>query len=43
MFDKTLGTVLFVLGIFMSSGVAGLNVSLMKCLRGCFFQIVSAV
>ena len=43
MFAKTLGTVLFVLGIFTSSGVAGLNVSLMNCLRGCFFAIVSAV
>ena len=40
---KTLGTVLFVLGIFTSSGVAGLNVSLMNCLRCCFFSIVSAV
>ena len=43
LFAKMLGTVLFVLGIFTSSGVAGLNVSLMNCLRGCFFAIVSAL
>ena len=43
MFAKTLGTALFVLCIFVSSGVAGLNVSLMNCWRGCFIGIVSAV
>ena len=37
MFAKTLGAVLFVWGIFTSSGFARLNVSLMNSLRGCFF------
>ena len=43
MFANTLVAVLFVLVIFNSSGVARLKVSLMNCLRGSFFAIVSAV
>ena len=41
MVTKTLGTVLFVLGLFISNGVTGLKVSsLVNFLRGCFFAVL---
>ena len=42
-FAKTLGKVLSVPGIFISSDVARSNVSLINCLHGCFLAILSAV